>query len=33
MALIENLLIVFIAGLITDLATGIGAIPFFFVKE
>lgn len=33
MALLENLLIVFIAGLITDLATGLGVIPFFFVKE
>lgn len=33
MTLIENLLIVFIAGLITDLATGLGTIPFFFVKE
>jgi ZIP family zinc transporter len=32
-ALLENLLIVFIAGLITDLATGLGVIPFFFVKE
>lgn len=33
MALIENLLIVFVAALITDLATGIGTIPFFFVEE
>ncbi len=33
MALIENLFIVFIAGLITDLATGLGVFPFFFVKE
>lgn len=33
MALIENLIIVFIAGLITDLATGIGTVPFFFIKE
>lgn len=33
MALIENLIIVFIAGLITDLATGLGTVPFFFVKE
>jgi ZIP family zinc transporter len=32
-ALLENLFIVFIAGLITDLATGLGVIPFFFVKE
>jgi ZIP family zinc transporter len=33
MALIENLLIVFVAALITDLATGLGTLPFFFVKE
>jgi len=33
MALLENLLLVFIAGLITDLATGIGALPFFFKEE
>jgi ZIP family zinc transporter len=33
MTLLENLLIVFVAGLITDLATGLGTIPFFFVKE
>jgi ZIP family zinc transporter len=33
MALIENLLIVFIAALITDLATGLGTIPFFFVED
>jgi ZIP family zinc transporter len=32
-ALFENLLIVFTAALITDLATGLGTIPFFFVKE
>jgi len=32
-ALLENLLIVFVAGLITDLATGLGVLPFFFVKE
>jgi ZIP family zinc transporter len=32
-ALAESLLIVFIAGLITDLATGLGTIPFFFVEE
>ncbi|QKQ98949.1 ZIP family metal transporter [Candidatus Nanohaloarchaea archaeon] len=29
----EALILVFVAGLITDLATGIGAIPFFFVKD
>lgn len=33
MALIENLIIVFVAGLITDLATGLGTVPFFFIKE
>ena len=33
MALLENLVIVFVAGLITDLATGLGALPFFFAKE
>ncbi|WP_414836586.1 ZIP family metal transporter [Candidatus Nanohalococcus occultus] len=33
MALIESLILVFVAGFITDLATGIGAIPFFFVDE
>jgi ZIP family zinc transporter len=30
---IENLFLVFIAGLITALATGLGAIPFFFFKD
>lgn len=33
MPLLENLLLVFVAGLITDLATGLGAIPFFFKYE
>ena len=33
MTIVENLLIVFVAALITDLATGIGTIPFFFVEE
>lgn len=33
MATLEALLIVFIAGLITDLATGIGALPFFFIDD
>ncbi|MFB6167208.1 MAG: ZIP family metal transporter, partial [Candidatus Nanohaloarchaea archaeon] len=33
MALLENLLLVFFAGLVTDLATGIGAIPFMFDFE
>lgn len=30
MALLENIFLVFVAGLITDLATGLGALPFFF---
>lgn len=33
MSMASNILLVFIAGLITDLATGIGALPFFFKKE
>lgn len=33
MALVENLLIVFVAGLLTALATGLGALPFFFVDD
>jgi ZIP family zinc transporter len=33
MVLVENLIIVFIAGLITDLATGLGTLPFFFIKD
>ncbi|HKJ59289.1 MAG TPA: ZIP family metal transporter [Halobacteriales archaeon] len=33
MGLFENLLLVFVAGLITALATGLGAIPFFLVSE
>ncbi len=33
MELIENLVLVFVAGLVTALATGIGALPFFFVDE
>ncbi|WP_226004135.1 ZIP family metal transporter [Natrinema salinisoli] len=32
MALLENLLLVFVAGLVTALATGIGALPFFFFE-
>ncbi|WP_254525104.1 ZIP family metal transporter [Natrinema caseinilyticum] len=32
MALLENLTLVFVAGLITALATGLGAIPFFFFE-
>jgi len=33
MSLLVNLTFVFIAGLTTALATGLGAIPFFFVEE
>ncbi|AGB15806.1 putative divalent heavy-metal cations transporter [Halovivax ruber XH-70] len=33
MVAIENLVLVFVAGLITALATGLGAIPFFFVED
>jgi len=33
MALVENLIIVFTAGLITDIATGLGTLPFFFIKD
>ncbi|MFA9516705.1 ZIP family metal transporter [Halopenitus sp. H-Gu1] len=33
MALFENLVLVFIAGFVTALATGIGALPFFFFDE
>jgi len=33
MSLLVNLLFVFVAGLITALATGLGAIPFFFVED
>jgi len=33
MALLENLLLVFVAGLITALATGIGVLPFFLFEE
>lgn len=33
MASLENLLIVFVAGFITALATGLGAIPFFFFRD
>jgi len=33
MSLPELLLITFIAAVITDLATGLGVIPFFFVKD
>lgn len=30
MGLLANLALVFLAGLVTALATGIGALPFFF---
>jgi ZIP family zinc transporter len=33
MSLGENLVLVFVAGLLTAFATGIGALPFFFVDE
>lgn len=33
MALFESILLVFVAALITDLATGVGALPFFFKEE
>jgi len=33
MALLENVVFVFFAGLVTALATGLGAIPFFLVDE
>ncbi|MFB6256251.1 MAG: ZIP family metal transporter [Haloplanus sp.] len=33
MAPLENVVLVFLAGLVTALATGMGAIPFFFVDD
>ncbi|MFP9193588.1 ZIP family metal transporter [Natrialbaceae archaeon A-CW1-1] len=33
MVLLENLALVFVAGFITALATGLGALPFFFFDE
>ncbi|GAA0506400.1 zinc transporter, ZIP family [Halorubrum aquaticum] len=33
MALLENLTFVFLAGLVTALATGLGALPFFFFES
>lgn len=33
MVLMSNVALVFVAGLITALATGLGAIPFFFIEE
>jgi ZIP family zinc transporter len=32
MAFVENLVLVFVAGLVTALATGLGALPFFFFE-
>jgi ZIP family zinc transporter len=33
MVLLENVVLVFLAGLITALATGVGALPFFLVED
>ncbi len=33
MVLLENLVLVFVAGLVTALTTGLGAVPFFFFDE
>ncbi|MFC4360107.1 ZIP family metal transporter [Halobium salinum] len=33
MGVLENLVFVFVAGLLTAFATGLGAVPFFFVDE
>src|SRR6056297_1936439 len=33
MGLLANLVLVFVAGFITALATGIGAVPFFFLED
>jgi ZIP family zinc transporter len=33
MGLVENLVLVFVAGLVTAMATGLGAIPFFIVDD
>jgi ZIP family zinc transporter len=33
MGLVGNLVFVFLAGLVTDLATGLGALPFFYTDE
>jgi ZIP family zinc transporter len=33
MPLLENLVLVFVAGLLTALATGLGAVPFFFFED
>lgn len=33
MVLVSHIALVFIAGLVTALATGLGAIPFFFIEE
>ncbi|MFB6164356.1 MAG: ZIP family metal transporter [Haloarculaceae archaeon] len=33
MGIVQNLVLVFVAGLLTAFATGLGAVPFFFVDE
>jgi len=33
MAILENLALVFVAGFVTALATGLGALPFFFFDD
>lgn len=33
MGLLSNIALVFVGGLVTALATGLGAIPFFFIEE
>ena len=33
MVVLENLVVVFLAGLVTALATGLGALPFFFFED
>jgi ZIP family zinc transporter len=33
MGLLENLVLVFVAGFVTALATGVGALPFFFFED
>lgn len=33
MSLVENLVLVFVAGFVTALATGVGALPFFFFDD
>jgi ZIP family zinc transporter len=33
MVLLQSLVLVFVAGLVTALATGLGVVPFFFVES